>query len=127
MKKKRFIIIAVVYLAIVACFTIYWAGNFDKYVRYKGDEFAICLAFMIPLTYVLFLVAQLVARRAKVILLLFLPLAIAVVSIPFGFVVVAITGAGGTPGEVIYLFCSIYSVLTLLFIGILWMPAKGVR
>jgi len=105
MKKNLLILISLLYLAIVACFALYWANNFQKYVHFKGDEFWLCIEFIVPFTYALFLLAQFTVRRANFIILLFLPAIIAIASIFLGFFILVVRSMDGTPAQNIYLYC----------------------
>ena len=124
MKKNRLSIISLLYLAIVACFTFFWANNFPKYTHFKGDEFEVCIEFIIPLTYALFLFAQLTGRKVQLALFLFLPVIIAIASIFLGILILLMAGMGGTPAQIIYLYCWIYSLVSFIFIKILWTPNR---
>jgi len=125
MKKSLLSVISVLYLAIVACFTFYWANNFQKYVHFKGDEFGMCVEFIIPLTYAFFILAQLNVRRAHFVILLFLPVIIAIASFFLGILILLVTGMSGTPAQTIYLYCSVYSLASFLFIKMVWTSKEG--
>jgi hypothetical protein len=115
MKKNLLAIYALSYLAIVAAFTGYWANHFMEHIHAKGDDFGMCVEFLVPLTYLLFVLISLTVKKIYMIALLLAPVVLVLASILLGGLVLGIFGLGGTPMHIIYVFCSVYSLLAVLF------------
>jgi|GEM_PF-2131133 hypothetical protein len=115
MKKKRLIIYTLSYLAIVAAFTGYWANHFMEHIHEKGEDFEVCVDFLVPLTYLLFVLISLTVKKIHLIALLAAPVTLVILSILSGLLVLRILGLDGTPKQIIYVFCSVYSLLAFLF------------
>jgi hypothetical protein len=116
MKKKLLLIYALSYMAIVAGFTGYWANHFMEHIQMKGDDFEMCVEFLVPLTYLLFVLTSLTVKKIHMIALLLGPAILVVTSIILGLLVLGILRLDGIPRQIIYVFCSVYSLLAVLFI-----------
>ena len=114
MKKNLLAIYALSYLAIVAAFTGYWAHHFMEHIHAKGDDFGMCVEFLVPLTYLLFVVISLTVKKIHLIALLLAPAILVIISIFLGLLVLLLLDIRGTPTHVIYVFCSVYSLLAVL-------------
>jgi hypothetical protein len=122
MKKKLLVIYALSYLAIVAGFTGYWASHFIQHIHEKGDDFGMCVEFLVPLTYLLFVLISLTVKKIHLIALLIAPVTLVIISIFFGLLALWILRLDATPGQTIYVFCSVYSLLAVAFVPLITKP-----
>jgi hypothetical protein len=125
MKKKLLIIYTLSYLAIVAAFTAYWASHFMAHIHEKGEDFEVCVDFLVPLTYLLFVLISLTVKKIHLIALLLAPAILVMASILLGLLVLWVLRLDGTPGQIIYVFCSVYGLLAVLIILQVLAPLLG--
>ncbi len=119
MKNILPLIYTLSYLAIVSGFTGYWASHFLEHIHAKGDDFEMCVDFLVPLTYLLFVLISLNVKNIPLIAFLLAPAILVVISILLGLLVLWMLGLDGTPGQIIYVFCTVYGLLAVLFARIL--------
>jgi hypothetical protein len=109
--KRRLIYSSIVYLVVVLAFAILFASNFTVYVQYKGDEFFFTLYFLLAVTYVFYFALYFSILKRGLILFIFLPLIVSIISFFLGFIMMFFFG--GTPVNIIYIYSITYSYVAV--------------
>lgn len=111
-------IFTISYAALLIAFTSYWAENFSRHSSYKGDEFFYYAELVVVLTYILYLLI-LFKYRKSVLLLLISPIIIFIATMYIGVFISLLSDFGGIPREYIWLFGTIYGILSLINVFVL--------
>ena len=120
MKKRLLLIYCITYAALLIAVTIYWAVNFSKYSRYKGDEFFTISEVAFIYSYIFFIIIQLTLKKIKLGLLMFLPVIIYMLTFVLGFVFMSLSGMDGIPKQYISIFGIFYCLLSILAAYMFW-------
>jgi hypothetical protein len=112
------------YLLLSIMFAVYWGDNFTKFVHYKGDDLIVCVKVMVVLTYVLFILLQLSVKKVNLLILLFLPVTLAVVSFIIGLIVFLVTNIPGTPSQTTFIYSIVYAIVASASSMFIWKPNR---
>lgn len=124
MKHSLRYIYSQVYGVLLLSFAFYWGENFTVFVRYKGDDFIVSVAFAVLLTYLLLTLLQFTVEKLNILLVVLLPVFVAVLTIPIGMAILLVSGMDGTPAQLSLLYSTIHGILTVLSVLTFWKPAK---
>jgi len=121
--KRRLIYSSVIYLVVVLAFAILFASNFSVFVHYKGDELFNTLYFLLFVTYIFYFAVYFLILKRGLILFIFLPLIVSIISYILGWIIM-IFFFGGTPVQIIYIYSITYSYLAVGAL-VYWLYLKG--
>ena len=113
--KKAFKYDISCYFSIVIMATLFWAKNYSRYTRVKGDDFFFLAEYLLVLTLIFYAIQILFIRRLKYLILLLVPFLTIITSIILGLGVFTISSMGGTPSQTIYVYSIIYCLTNILF------------
>jgi hypothetical protein len=111
---KASLITLIIYCALAIGPTLYWANNFSRFTRYKGDEFFYLLEYLLGLTVLYYIIQLICLREMKWLKALVVPLVIVISSVLVVFLLLFITPLVATPSETIYIYGIVYSLTNVL-------------
>ena len=120
---RRLIYCSVLYLAIVLAFAFIFASNFHVIVQYKGDEFSYSLYFLLAITYIFYFTLYFLILKRGLVLFIFLPLIVAIISFILGWYIMMFFFRG-TPVQIIYIYTITYSYLAVGAL-VFWLYLRG--
>ena len=113
MKARLLLIISIIYMLTIICFSLYWAINFTRYVHYKGDEFFVFAEIILGMTYIFYLVIQLTVKRINFLFALSIPLLTCIAAFFIGIFMLFLRLPIGIPRQYIMVYGILYCALTL--------------
>ena len=121
--KRPLIYSSVIYLMVVLAFAILFASNFTAFVHYKGDEFFYCLYFLLVVTYIFYFALYFLILKRGLILFIFLPLIVSIISFILGWIFMMFFFRG-TPIHIIYIYSITYGYLAVGAL-VYWLYLRG--
>ena len=122
--NRRLIYCSVAYLMVVLAFAVLFAANFTSHVHDEAEVFFPSLYFLVAVTYAFYFTLFFSIFKRGLVLFIFLPLIVAIISFFIGLVIIAIFSGGGTPVQIIYIYSITYSYLAVGAL-VYWLYLRG--
>jgi hypothetical protein len=125
--KNKIVIEVIAYIALMTGFAFFWANCFGWFIHHKGDDFEWNIFICTGLTYLFNFIYYFTLTRINIYFFMLVPILIAVLAIPVGFLLMMTLAIGGTPAQITYLYTFTYLFLSLIAILITFRKCKFVE